>query len=371
MNKIPKVSVILTSYNHEKFIRMAIDSVLSQTFSDFELIIVDDCSTDHSWEIITSYNDPRIRTFHAPKNQRTATVYEGIRMATGKYLAIHHSDDYWNPQKLEKQVRWLENHSDDIAVFTHVQTVNEKNTPRDSSLMECFNQKNRSSAQWLRFFFDNGNCLCHPSVMMRTSYAKSLYTNYGLTAINDFRNWVMTCIKYHIHIIEEKLCYFRIRDKLRNDSAPTSGQIAKHNIELPFILECYEQINNIDFFLEIFPEAKKYINNGEINLEYAFALLCLQTKLPPYEYYGLAKLIRLLKNEHSRLQLEKLYNFSTKDMADLGRRYDPFFINGRKIYDEHTEILNIVKNLPYWKKILYSIAIHGIKFTLKNITTLR
>ena len=103
---MPKVSVILISYNHEKFIREAIESVLNQTFTDFELIIWDDASSDDSWAIINSYNDSRIKAF---LNDETRRGIYGINkaiseVASGEYLAIHHSDDVWASEKLQKQV---------------------------------------------------------------------------------------------------------------------------------------------------------------------------------------------------------------------------------------------------------------------------
>jgi glycosyltransferase involved in cell wall biosynthesis len=98
--------VILTSYNHAKYLPASIESVLNQTFQDFELIIVDDASTDESWSIIQRYTDPRIQTCQNSSNEYT--VY-GINKAiseraSGEYIAIHHSDDMWDPSKLEKQI---------------------------------------------------------------------------------------------------------------------------------------------------------------------------------------------------------------------------------------------------------------------------
>ena len=101
-----RVSVILTSYNHAKYLKEAIESVLNQTFSDFELIIWDDASTDESWQVITSYPDGRIQSFRNEVQKRAAFgVNKAIsEIAAGEYIAIHHSDDIWEPQKLEKQV---------------------------------------------------------------------------------------------------------------------------------------------------------------------------------------------------------------------------------------------------------------------------
>src|ERR1700690_1971582 len=108
MNKPPKVSVFLTSFNHAKYLRGSIDSVLHQTFSDFELIILDDASTDDSWQIIQSYSDPRIQTFRNKTNLGGYFPGAFPGMASAEYIAVHHSDDLWEPEKLEKQVPFLD-----------------------------------------------------------------------------------------------------------------------------------------------------------------------------------------------------------------------------------------------------------------------
>src|SRR5450759_1118655 len=128
---MPKVSVILTSFNNAKYIREAIDSVLNQNFTDFELIILDDCSSDNSWDLINQYSDPRINAFRKEVNKGPV---EGVNkaisaVALGEYIAIHHSDDVWELDKLEKQVAFLDAHLDIGAVFTNALTIAEDSSP--------------------------------------------------------------------------------------------------------------------------------------------------------------------------------------------------------------------------------------------------
>ena len=155
---MPKISVILTSFNHEKYIAETIDSVLAQTFTDFELIIWDDLSADRSWDIIQSYRDPRIRVF---RNEERRRGFYGINraiteVASGKYIAIHHSDDVWEPDKLELQHAFLESHPHIGAVFSNARAIDEDSQPFDDAqhvYANIFNQPNRSRQQWLHHFF--------------------------------------------------------------------------------------------------------------------------------------------------------------------------------------------------------------------------
>jgi glycosyltransferase involved in cell wall biosynthesis len=107
--EVKKVSVILPVYGVEKYIAEAVHSVLAQTFSDFELLIIDDGSPDRSVEICQQFTDPRIRIIQQQNRGLSGARNTGIRYAQGEYLAFLDGDDLWAPEKLEKQVAHLDN----------------------------------------------------------------------------------------------------------------------------------------------------------------------------------------------------------------------------------------------------------------------
>lgn len=108
-NDAPKISVIVPVYNHERYIRQAIDSVLAQTFTNFEIIVIDDGSTDSSRCIIASYDDPRIRRVYHQRNLGIPhTQNEGLSLARGEYIAWLDDDDYAHPHRLAKQAAFLD-----------------------------------------------------------------------------------------------------------------------------------------------------------------------------------------------------------------------------------------------------------------------
>lgn len=102
MKKRPIFSVITPTYNREHFLARTIDSILSQTFKDFELIIVDDGSTDHTRELIDRYKDLRIVYFYKENGGQNSAINAGLQKAKGEYIAFCDSDDTWMPEKLEK-----------------------------------------------------------------------------------------------------------------------------------------------------------------------------------------------------------------------------------------------------------------------------
>jgi glycosyltransferase involved in cell wall biosynthesis len=106
---MPRVSIIAPVYNKQEFLRESVTSILSQEFSDFELIIIDDCSTDSSREIISSLEDPRVRKHFNLRNQGQAeTLNKGIDLAQGEFICFAHGDDVWNSDFLSRHVAMLE-----------------------------------------------------------------------------------------------------------------------------------------------------------------------------------------------------------------------------------------------------------------------
>jgi len=115
--RIPAVSIILPTYNRAHLVGKAIQSVLNQTYQDFELIVVDDGSVDNTVEVVKSFNDPRIRYLRHEKNKGGAAARNtGIKAARGRYIAFQDSDDEWLPEKLEKQIRAFETAPPEVGV---------------------------------------------------------------------------------------------------------------------------------------------------------------------------------------------------------------------------------------------------------------
>ncbi len=121
------VSIIMPVYNSSGYLSDAIESILSQTYSDFEFIIIDDASTDNSIEIIYSYHDPRIVLLKNDINLGvTHSLNKGIKHARGKYIARMDADDIALPQRIELQVDFLEKNPEFILVGSFFEVIPEK-----------------------------------------------------------------------------------------------------------------------------------------------------------------------------------------------------------------------------------------------------
>jgi teichuronic acid biosynthesis glycosyltransferase TuaG len=130
------VSVITPSYNAEKFIEHTIRSVQNQTHQNWEMLIVDDCSSDATIDIITKIanEDPRVKLTRLETNSGAAVARNtAIEKATGKYIAFLDSDDYWKPEKLEKQLEFMEQ-NDYVFSYTNYEIVKEDGSPTDMEI---------------------------------------------------------------------------------------------------------------------------------------------------------------------------------------------------------------------------------------------
>ena len=129
----PLVSVIMSVYNAEKFLNSAIESITNQTFTDFEFIIIEDCSTDKTLEILREFKekDNRIKIIQKEKNEGPKGFIKnlnlGLNMAQGKYVARMDSDDISLPERFQKQVIFLENNPEISMVGAQIDFINEKN----------------------------------------------------------------------------------------------------------------------------------------------------------------------------------------------------------------------------------------------------
>lgn len=163
---MPKVTVLMSVYNSELFLREAIESILDQTLDDFEFLIVDDCSNDSSAEILRSYSDPRICLVTNERNiGLTKSLNKGLALAKGKYIARMDADDISLPRRLEQQVAFLEARLECSLVAGLYETIDENGTIIKST--------NGWQPNPERLYIDLtfGNCFPHAAVTFRAEAA--------------------------------------------------------------------------------------------------------------------------------------------------------------------------------------------------------
>lgn len=327
-----KVSVIIPSYNHAPFIGEAIDSVLCQDYTDFELLLADDHSSDNSVDVIKTYSDSRIQTFFLKENLGATQILQFlIEHATGEYIALLNSDDRWCPGKLTKQVNIMENHREYAACFTWADFIDEHGQPLsdDGTLnLNTFYEDNKTQAEWLNFFFYHGNCLCHPSVLIRKSvYTQLGYYNGALRQLPDFAYWVQLCIHSPIYIVEEILVnHRRTTGENKNTSAVCAENTKRVLSESAFIMMWMFQHTPDDLFVRAFHE--HFIDKTVIG---GVALVCEKYFLLIHNpAFGL-----ILKNLACQFFMDQ---YSSKDIAKTFR--EKYHYSEQDFYKDHVTSLD-------------------------------
>ena len=201
------VSVIIPNYNSEKYIGETIESVLSQTYSNWELIIVDDCSTDASVTVIENYikQDDRIRLFRNEKNRGAAyTRNVGLQQAQGKWVAFLDSDDLWTPEKLEKQVAFMKENGYAFS-YTDYTRVDENSQSRKELIVG----PNVVGKRKL-FRYNYLGCL---TVMYDREYMGLLQVKEEIAnGRNDYALWLKAVRKAKCYRLAQPLAKYRVRE---------------------------------------------------------------------------------------------------------------------------------------------------------------
>jgi glycosyltransferase involved in cell wall biosynthesis len=196
----------MSVYNNQRYLREAVDSILNQTFTDFEFLIIDDGSTDRSADIIRSYTDPRIRFIQNEKNiGLTRSLNKGLKLAIGEYIARMDADDISLPERLKKQV-WFLNQHQNVGVVGGLRL--EVDTNGEEIRLVRLPTDNDEIKQKLFHL----NCICHSTSMFRKQCVERVggYREKFVTS-QDYDLWLRIAEEFDVSNLKEPLCKYRIR----------------------------------------------------------------------------------------------------------------------------------------------------------------
>jgi GT2 family glycosyltransferase len=245
-----KVTVLMSVYNGEKYLREAVESILNQTFTDFEFLIINDGSTDKSIEILQSYNDPRIKIISNEKNLGlTKSLNKGLNVARGQYIARMDADDISDPYRLEKQVSFLDMHPEIGLLGTQCQTV--YSNCLDFELMQ--KPTNDLQIRWEILF----ECpFAHPTIMMRKNVLLTNNLKYDETfhVAEDYELWTRL-LKYTYGMnLNEPLMLYRVHStnvsiEHKDKQLENRNIIALRTIQdqFPKFAKTFEDINHLRY----------------------------------------------------------------------------------------------------------------------------
>lgn len=300
----PTISVLMPVYNAQRFLKRAIESVLAQTFTNFELLIINDGSTDKSVSIIESFQDPRIRLVHNQKNSGVIhTLNMGILLAQGKYIARMDADDICFPERFEKQVSYLELHPETAVLASRIIQINAD----EDELSHWDMDFKVLTREQIYIASAKANCIAHPSVMMRRAIAQIYLYNKKQKGSEDWDLWMrLLSDGQHIDKLPQYLLKYRIHNSsvtaIHNREVTLEKKINK--VRLTFLKERFEKFRLKKFeFLVIVAILRTFARDIKINrlpcwLRFWKRLLTLSPFRAYSEFLLLKKSILQSKNEN-------------------------------------------------------------------------
>lgn len=319
---IPLISVGMPAYNAELYIGAAIESVLGQTFQDWELIIINDGSTDGTSERIRSYKDPRIRYVDQPNSGPAVAYNRAIAESRGQYFAIFNADDVCYPDRFEYQLQSYVNGTRRI-LFSTPDFIDAEGKPilGDHFLTGRFRSDSYTRAQTLERFFFHGNFLCTPTMFAeREVLLGAGRFNPALFTLQDFELWIRLVKEYPLCQTARPVIQYRIHPENISGPPREPGDVRRavriHNENYLVMRSFFDGISP-DLFREAFADRViRPICETDLEQQCEQAFLYLKVPDRRIQLIGVESLARLLASPDGETLLKERYSFTPLSFAN-------------------------------------------------------
>ena len=316
------VSVIMSNYNApEEYLRPAIESILNQTYKNFEFIIIDDCSTDNSISIIESYSDERIKILRNEKNLGiTKSLNRGLSVAKGEFIARMDADDISLENRFEKQVDFLKSHPEHIVCGTGVELIGDWQSKHNKKFI-CREIPERETYR-INLLFGNFPNIVHPTAMFNHSLLlkHNICYNENYPLAQDYRMWVSCSEIAECANITETLLNYRVHGK----AVSSDKKELQKNIAIQIM---QEQLDKLHLKLDD--------NYSEIHKDFLYTR-------KPYDI-KCKKWIKILLTQNKK---HKIYN-QKKLKKILWNKWAEISYFGLTKQKNPIAILKIILNIPF------------------------
>lgn len=291
ISKMPIVSVIMANYNGGDYLKLAVNSILDQSYTNFEFIIIDDCSTNKDYEYVSSINDARITIMRNEKNLgQTRTLNKALSFAKGRYIARMDSDDISLPNRLQLQVDYLEDNPDVMLLGGQAYMI-------DSSgrRVGTVGRPRSPNAVWAYSFLSNP--FVHSSIMMRSTLFFIHGYQYDEEYINqDFELWSRVLVNFKGANLDSPVLEYRqhhasMTYQYYDENIRATAQIIAHRLERENLSDAITRQSVLDILRYLFVE-RSYADEQGVD----------------------------------RLLLAKKYWLFSKKVLKKGKGYDEFFL---------------------------------------------
>lgn len=242
----PAVSVIVPNYNYAGYLRQRLDSIFAQTFEDYEVILLDDCSKDDSLELLRSYEGhPKVKALVANESNSGSPFLQwekGLQMASGRYIWIAEADDLADPTFLEKTVAALDSDPEMGLCMTMSHIIDSQGDERTDKEMDRFAPDGTLEVYDGQKFvgarmFNGNSCYNASMVLFRRDFWRNVTARdyMGMRYCGDWLFWIYMMLQGHVGVLREKLNYFRIHGKSTTDE----GRVNRQGYAECSLIQCF------------------------------------------------------------------------------------------------------------------------------------
>lgn len=316
-----KVSIALITYNQEKFVAKTIESILNQSYSNFELLIGDDCSTDNTFDVISSYKDERIKIIQQDYNGGiNANLNTLMANASGDYVVFIAGDDKLRQNYLEVVMRYFTTMPNIDVLYQQLCPIDKD----DNYIMGggdsyyCFTPK-RTLEQNLHLAFMQENIFSSPGMVMKKKVVDKIFPlPYSLV---NFQDMAMHCDilinGFTVYVVDEILVDYRISGE--NISINNDKYLIRESLEIDYLMNYFLKIKDVELLKRIFSDEIKNFNIKVYadTIPFFLGQMALLSPMIKRQEWGYHTIMRYLSDKKNYNKVHQRYNFTFKDLLNL------------------------------------------------------
>ena len=315
-----KFSILCPAYNHTKYVVDYIQSLLNQTYSNFELIIVDDCSTDNTVDIIKTFEDERIKLIEKPFNKGiNDSLNMAFENASGDYYIFLASDDMAFPDFLESIVDVINKNPDKGVIYPALKVIDlDDDYPiaikKRSEYIKC---EQNSSCNLLRRMFYKSNSLISPGMVVKYELLRNLMPlDISIVNFQDYQIHINLLLQAEPFMMSEAKILYRYNRNGTSLSSVNASTALRENFETFSLMDTYLKINNLDFLKKVFPDsANEFVD--EKFIPFYLGKEALKSNKQERQMWGYNVIMKFINGLQNFSLLNKKEGFNFKQYLQL------------------------------------------------------
>ena len=351
------VSFLCPSFNHESYVKYFLDSLLAQTNPNWELILVDDCSSDNNVSEINKYKDKRIKLVQNPFNMGiNCGINEAFRKSSGEILTLCASDDILCVDYVEVMLKTAQQNPDINVFYTDLLPMDEKNNITSySDYRKNFIGNKKDILQKLFF---SCNCMLSPGMAIRRNAFQELFPlPISLSIYQDYKMHIDLLLRNKFIVLDSPLVKYRKPNKNSGFSFANDITERRCKLEESLLMDSFLQINDIEKLKEVFDykKLKQFEPLDSDFISYYLGMLALQAETEYKQVWGYNQIVKFINDKKKYELLNKRYGFCYKDFINLAAFFNecPF----KRKYIKYKSLFN-------GSCVLVAILVIGLLMTL-------